>query len=61
MLKIGDRVSFKFLGETKRGIITAFWGGNKGIIEIKTDNDIANGETSHLVKRSSIKNKGVAK
>lgn len=61
-LAIGDRVSFKFLGENKRGIITAFnWGGNRGIIEIKTDSDIANGETSHLVKRTAINGKGIAR
>lgn len=59
--KIGDRVSFKFWGETKRGVITAFdWGGNPGIVEIKTDSDIANGETSHLVRLSHIKRGGVA-
>lgn len=61
-LAIGDRVTFRFLGENKRGIITAFnWGGNRGIIEIKTDSDIANGETSHLVKRSDIKGRGIAR
>jgi hypothetical protein len=61
-LAIGDRVSFKFWGENKRGVITAFnWGGNRGIIEIKTDNDLANGETSHLVKRSAVKARGVSK
>lgn len=60
-LAIGDRVSFKFLGENMRGVITAFnWGGNRGIVEIKTDSDIANGETSHLVKRSAIKARGIA-
>jgi hypothetical protein len=59
-LTIGDRVSFKFYGETLRGVITAFnWGGNRGIIEIKTDSDIANSETSHLVKRSDIKGRGI--
>lgn len=61
-LAIGDRVSFRFWGETLRGTITAFnWGGNAGIVEIKTDSDIANGETSHLVKRSDIKRKGIAR
>jgi hypothetical protein len=60
-LAIGDRVSFKFYGETYRGLVTAFnWGGNRGIIEIKTDSDIANGETSHLVKRSAIKVRGIS-
>lgn len=61
-LTIGDRVTFRFLGENLRGVITAFnWGGNRGIIEIKTDSDIANGETSHLVKRSDIKGRGIAR
>lgn len=61
-LSIGDRVSFRFWGETKRGVITAFnWGGNPGIIEVKTDSDIANGETSHLVKRSDIKRRAISR